>query len=855
MPIANGSLPDRVILGPDGKPWHMASASSPSHAFALPHVITSSAIYNVGASQTYSYRWDEAIKNSRSDAIRMRNDAWLMSLLRERQRATAHLNWHIEDDAGEDPAEKEITAEMEKIVRSTPHLRRYIMCLLEAVWYGRYAVDMAWNWETQRGRKVLAVTDFAPISGDKIQYQFWLPDRQERTPVVDGTPCILVNAGEVGKLPGANYVSTELGRAIKLDQPYWRERLAIHIHEPEDADYFDPLSAGRRFGVGVRSRVYWMWWLKSEWLANASDFTQRVGKGVMVFYYEAGNPQSEAQAIAAANQQSDNTVIVWPRPIGQEKQGAGIESVSMSMAGADFFIKLQDHMEAGIERYIVGQSMSGGSDNESGLGGTGRADFAASTKHDIVAGDADELEATLSSDFLSPMQRWNFPQSKAKRRWKFDVDKPNAKEVLDAAKTVFDMGAPLKTAEVMEYAGLSVPQEGDDVLRKGPEQGQENDQDDGQQPNGPMAKSVAPTFGKSQHGVWEPYRGPRGGSWLRDPRTGAVRHMSREEEAIQYAIDSSGHEHKGKGPGGGQFVSGNGGGETSLESSKAVRGEMHEASRIGKGKEAKIVFADGKDAPPHIKPSMVPPNWTDVKISPHADADVLVTARDKAGRIKTVYSDNYAMKQQAAKFARIREMMDEEPIIHAKIQEDLRSPDKATREAAACAFLIEQQATRPGSDKDTKAKAKAYGATTLRAEHVVEAADGVRLQFIGKEGVAHDHLVRDPVLAKELLERKRTAEERDGKLFNTNDSKLRSYTDTLDHGRFGPKDFRTLKATRLAIAAMQGVDPPKTMKDYKAKVKSVAEKVSHVLGNRPQQALESYISPTVFSSWKVEAGV
>lgn len=37
--------------------------------------------------------------------------------------------------------------------------------------------------------------------------------------------------------------------------------------------------------------------------------------------------------------------------------------------------------------------------------------------------------------------------------------------------------------------------------------------------------------------------------------------------------------------------------------------------------------------------------------------------------------------------------------------------------------------------------------------------------------------------------------------------------------------------------------------EYKSLVKRVAEKVSNVLGNRPIQALESYINPVVFASW------
>ena len=280
---------------------------------------------------------------------------------------------------------------------------------------------------------------------------------------------------------------------------------------------------------------------------------------------------------------------------------------------------------------------------------------------------------------------------------------------------------------------------------------------------------------------------------------------------------------------------------------KATRSEMLPAKRIGVGKDAKVILEEtGAEAGNHIKPSMIPPDWTDVKISDSPTADVLVTARDNKGRLKTVYSANFTMKQAAKKFARVTEMISKEEEIRDQNQANRDKP--ATREEADCLWLIQEQATRPGSDTDTKAKVKAYGATTLKAEHVVEGPDGsVRLQFIGKEGVAHDHLIRNPELAKMLLARKKQPADETGRLFGTDSNKLQKYTKTLDGGLFTPKDFRTLKATTLAIKLVRKLQRPKDMKEFKLRVKEVAEKVSHVLGNKPKQAIESYISPEIWS--------
>jgi DNA topoisomerase I len=288
----------------------------------------------------------------------------------------------------------------------------------------------------------------------------------------------------------------------------------------------------------------------------------------------------------------------------------------------------------------------------------------------------------------------------------------------------------------------------------------------------------------------------------------------------------------------------------------AKRGELREARRADeeavtpKGKTKitpALVFSDGSKVPSHIPAGKIPKAWKNVRVSADPDDDVWATGVDGKGRTKTVYSDSYEMRQAAIKFARNYNLVQERAHVQSQIRDKMQTGDAATKEAAACMWLIEEQATRPGSDKDTKAKAKAYGATTLRPEHVVESEDGVRLQFVGKEGVFHDHLIRNPELAKELVRRKNNPV--DGKLFGTTDARLLAFSKTLDHGRFTPKDFRTLKATTLAIDAINELPKPKTAKERQKAMLEVAARVSHVLGNRPQQALESYINPMVFAAW------
>lgn len=291
------------------------------------------------------------------------------------------------------------------------------------------------------------------------------------------------------------------------------------------------------------------------------------------------------------------------------------------------------------------------------------------------------------------------------------------------------------------------------------------------------------------------------------------------------------------------------GGPADFSKAPATRGRMMQAVRVGTGKEAKVVLRNGKDAPEHIKPAMVAPDWTNVEVSLDPKAELLVKAVDNKGRPKSVYSAEHDMRTAAVKFARVDEMIRQGPKIDAEIQEARQNPK--TREQADCAWLMSAQATRPGSKSDTGAKVKAYGATTLEGRHVVEDANGqVKLHFIGKEGVEHNHIIRDPKLAKMLLERKAKAGDT-GTLFKTSESAVNTFIGKLDGGHFSAKDFRTRRANLIAVRAMAKFEGmPANEKEYKKRVAAVAYQVSTVLGNKPAQCLESYISPAIFSVWR-----
>jgi DNA topoisomerase IB len=290
---------------------------------------------------------------------------------------------------------------------------------------------------------------------------------------------------------------------------------------------------------------------------------------------------------------------------------------------------------------------------------------------------------------------------------------------------------------------------------------------------------------------------------------------------------------------------------------------------------------------------------------------VWVISEDEKGKTKRVYNPEFEKRNAAIKWARTNEGVGKIDSIRSQIHND-RNQGKNKEEADA-AWLMSAQATRPGSEEDTKGNKalwskpvshddftltpqpkgppkvtlsvgdsnitirdegarneiaariergesmgdagywlKSHGATTLEGRHIIVNADGsASLRFMGKEGVWHDHKVSDPNLSAMLLERKAASGD-SGKIFNTEYNKVSKYVGTLGGGGFSPKDMRTIRANELATKLMGGVVHVNGEDERKVMIKDIATKVSRVLGNRPQQALESYINPMIFDAIKVK---
>lgn len=472
----------RLVDG-NGRPFDYTDTTKEAHGIYLPHISTFIAQYQGGLHNYWMEKFDEALKHARSDAQSMARDCWLMSLVEERKRAVASLKWHLEVPDEKDKRQTRVRDGITKLVKSIPNLYRIVSWLLDALWYGRSAVQVEWQWmrfSETKGQKTqatpgrfnrpgghtgdgptykgLTIGQAWPINGDKIGHRF------------DHTPFILLYSPDADKIPNAKIVNTNIGGQAMLLEGDWRERFIFHRHLMEDMDYFQGDQAEAVHGVGIRSKVFWMDFLKREWLANITNFFSRVGLGMTLWKYPRGNAQALEEAKTQAKNQSERAHIFVPvDPDNNKGSGSGVERIEVPTSGAEALLKLIEYTDRNIERYIVGQSASASGANTGGFGNEAAVDLQANTKLQITLQDANWLGVSLSGthrepSLLNTIQRYTYPWADFPVTWHFDVEKQESEKKLQAIKSLVEMGLKVKADEARSAGGLSKPMEGDEIV-------------------------------------------------------------------------------------------------------------------------------------------------------------------------------------------------------------------------------------------------------------------------------------------------------------------------------------------------------------------------------------------------------
>jgi phage gp29-like protein len=443
----------------------------------LPHVVTFQGIIS-SVSRVYRY-YDEAMKASLENARFMRNDLTIMEPVEQRRRACALLNWHLEVDDEDDPAQKKLAEDLTKLVKQIPNFLKFKEVLLDAVWFGKNAVQFAWKWKRCNG--VTPVNDFGqnlvidrwkPLHGDKVVFRYDDGTREydpNQVGIRVGAGYTAGDKGIQGRLSASGrrkVEPTDYGLAYFLE-PYERQLLAIHKHMVEDGEYEDPQSAGKIHGLGIRSRIYWTWYLKQECFAHMMEFLERSSTGIEIWYYPWGNPDAKALVEKAAQDRIGNArnIILMPRPVGEDAQAFGIEMVQPNLAGIEAMRTLIDEYFGNlIMRYVLGQTMTN-KPQSAGLG-SDLPQIQLGSYLQIIRYDAINLGETLTTDIVDVLKEKNYPHlTDMPCRFVVDTESEDVESKLTAWKSAYEVGVKTKASDWLKMIGASKPEGEDEVIQ------------------------------------------------------------------------------------------------------------------------------------------------------------------------------------------------------------------------------------------------------------------------------------------------------------------------------------------------------------------------------------------------------
>ena len=443
--------------------------------FPVPHVFTFSGVTDL-ASRIYRPS-DEALRASLANARYMLNDPTITECLEQRYRATCLLDWSIEPPEGSGDAEAEIARILGRLLRKIPRFMQYRESLLRAIWYGRAAVVHRWGWTTVEGRPYLTVVSWYPLSGDKLVFRWDENARREELGIMLNPATPMMSDAGPSLLREAIRSQTEvtsMGPAYFL-KPWERSLVAVHKHILEDAPYECPEMAGSRHGIGIRSRIYWLWYQKQEILSFLMEFLERSAFGFEIWGYPAGSKEAEERVRQAATQrigEHRNVVLVpqWPDSAGFG--GFNYQRIEPSMAGAEAARVIVEYFSHVIKRYILGQTLTSEAAN-TGLG-SNLGEIHLATFQQIVRYDARNLEESITTDLVRPLLEHNFPEfAEEDFRFVIKTEDENVSERLELLERAYRMGLAIKAEEIRKLVGISPPGPEDEVVQL-PGQGQES---------------------------------------------------------------------------------------------------------------------------------------------------------------------------------------------------------------------------------------------------------------------------------------------------------------------------------------------------------------------------------------------
>ncbi|MDQ3649550.1 MAG: DNA topoisomerase IB [Acidobacteriota bacterium] len=258
-----------------------------------------------------------------------------------------------------------------------------------------------------------------------------------------------------------------------------------------------------------------------------------------------------------------------------------------------------------------------------------------------------------------------------------------------------------------------------------------------------------------------------------------------------------------------------------------------------------------------IKSLVIPPAWSEVRISPSAHSSLQAIGLDASKRVQRIYHPSFAARQQRRKYEKIERFGEYLASLRRRTNEDI-ARDGLTRERvlAVVVRLINDLYFRVGSEESVK-RYKTFGVTTLRNNHL-EIKRGGRLvfSFVGKHHIHHRRIIVDDELAALVRDIKALGGKHvfqyigeDGKARPITPRDVNEYIKSATTPEFSAKDFRTWGGTLLAAAELAEIGAAEDDKAAKRNLVKAVTRVAERLGNTPTVCRSCYVHPLVLENY------
>lgn len=257
-----------------------------------------------------------------------------------------------------------------------------------------------------------------------------------------------------------------------------------------------------------------------------------------------------------------------------------------------------------------------------------------------------------------------------------------------------------------------------------------------------------------------------------------------------------------------------------------------------------------------IRSLAIPPAWTDVWISPHANGHVQATGRDARRRKQHRYHPRWTAVRDAAKYERLLAFGRALPRLRRRIAVDLAVPGLPHRRVVALVVaLLDRTLMRVGNDEYARTNGS-YGLTTLTDRHARIAGSTLRFRFRGKSGITHDVDLADRRLARLVKQCQELPGsqlfqyvDEAGRVRDLTSGDVNQYLRTHMGEAFTAKDFRTWAGTVLAAEALAALERSPDHRPGEAVVRRAVEEVARQLGNTRTVCRKCYIHPRVIDAY------